>query len=285
MEIAYIGMGIMGSAMASNLARAGHDVKVWNRDKQRPSLHAAVDAGCTECDTIKEAVQSSKVVFTCVSDVPDLEEVLMGPGGVTESAKDGTLVIDTATIGPDAARRFAAKLAEKHIRFLDAPVTGGDVGARNATLTIMVGGSETDFQEALPLFNAVGKTVRFCGPTGSGQALKLCNQILCALNMVAVSEALLLAKQFGLNESMVPEILGTGAGGSWALHNLGPRIIQGDIAPGFRLKDMLKDLRLVNENASLALPGTELAIERFNAAANVVGIDQGTQSMIKGYEA
>ncbi|MBX3149775.1 NAD(P)-dependent oxidoreductase [Candidatus Obscuribacterales bacterium] len=288
MDIAYIGMGIMGSAMAANLARAGHNVRVWNRSKNRETLKSAVDSGCTNCDTIRSTVQGSKIVFTCVSDVQDLDEIITCEGGILSSAAPETLVIDTATIGPAAAKTFAETLARKDIRFLDAPVTGGDVGARNATLTIMVGGSQTDFDEALPVLNVIGKNVKYCGPTGSGQALKLCNQILCAINMIGITEALMLAKQFGLDENMVPEILGTGAGGSWALANLAPRIINDDFEPGFRIKDILKDLRLVHENstadgAGSELPGTALASERFEAAARAVGLDKGTQAMLKGY--
>jgi len=292
MEIAYIGMGIMGSAMASNLVKAGHKVKVWNRNKERETLKTAVAAGCTACDTIGETVSGCKIVFTCVSDVQDLEQVLFQPGSVAEHADKGALIIDTATVGPFAAKQISEALAEKGVRFLDAPVTGGDVGARNGTLTIMVGGSREDFDEALPVLNNVGKNIQYCGPVGNGQALKLCNQILCAVNMVAVTEALMLAKHFGLDANMVPEILGTGAGGSWALQNLGPRIIKEDIEPGFRIKDMLKDLRLVHENsqltggesqAHLLLPGTDVARSRFEQAANEVGDDRGTQSMIRGY--
>ncbi len=288
MDIAYIGMGIMGSAMAANLAKAGHNVRVWNRSKDRETLKNAVKSGCTSCDTIQNAVQNSKIVFTCVSDVQDLDEIITAEGGILSSAAPETLVIDTATVGPAAAKAFAEKLAMKDIRFLDAPVTGGDVGARNATLTIMVGGSQTDFDEALPVLNVIGKNVKYCGPTGSGQALKLCNQILCAINMIGITEALMLAKQFGLDENMVPEILGTGAGGSWALANLAPRIIKDDFEPGFRIKDILKDLRLVHENstadgAGSELPGTALASERFEAAARAVGLDKGTQAMLKGY--
>ena len=288
MDIAYIGMGIMGSAMAANLARAGHNVRVWNRSKNRETLKNAVESGCTSCDTIQNAVQNSKIVFTCVSDVQDLDEIINGKDGILAAAAPETLVIDTATIGPGAAKTFAETLARKDIRFLDAPVTGGDVGARNGTLTIMVGGSQTDFDEALPVLNVIGKNVKYCGPTGSGQALKLCNQILCAINMIGITEALMLAKQFGLDENMVPEILGTGAGGSWALANLAPRIIKDDFEPGFRIKDILKDLRLVHENstadgAGTELPGTALANERFEAAARAVGLDKGTQAMLKGY--
>lgn len=290
MDIAYIGTGIMGSAMASNLVKAGHKVRVWNRNKERESLRAAVAAGCTAADTISDAVSGSTIIFTCVSDVQDLDEVLFQSGGIAESGVAGSLVVDTATIGPIAARQFSEKLAVKGIKFIDAPVTGGDVGARNGTLTIMVGGDRADFERIEPVLLAIGKNVRYCGPVGSGQALKLCNQVLCAVNMVAVTEALLLAQHLGLDESMVPEILGTGAGGSWALQNLGPRIIKEDFEPGFRLKDMLKDLRLVGENAevspvgnSLQLSGTDYARKMFEAAGAVVGDDRGTQSMIKGY--
>jgi 3-hydroxyisobutyrate dehydrogenase len=256
MQIAYLGMGIMGSAMASNLAKAGHTVRVWNRSPGREGLAKAEAAGCTKCDTIAKAVKDCEIVFTCVSDVKDVEQVLLGPGGVSESSAPDTLVIDTATIGPAAAERINQRLLDTGIRFLDAPVTGGDIGAVNGTLTIMVGGRETDFQRALPVLKAIGKTIRHCGPPGSGQALKLCNQILCAVNLVAVSEALTLARQFGLDEVMLPEVLGTGAGGSWSLQNLGPRIIKDDFAPGFRIKDMLKDLRLVQENSQASNPSS-----------------------------
>jgi 3-hydroxyisobutyrate dehydrogenase len=249
MQIAYLGMGIMGSAMASNLAKSGHNVKVWNRSPGREGLAKAEAAGCTKCDTIAKSVKDCEIVFTCVSDVKDVEQVLFGPGGVSESAAPGTLVIDMATIGPAAAEKISQVLVDKGLRFLDAPVTGGDIGAANGTLTIMVGGNEADFQRVLPVLHAIGKTIRHCGPTGSGQALKLCNQILCAVNLVAVSEALSLAQRFGLDEGMLPEVLGTGAGGSWSLQNLGPRIIREDFTPGFRIKDMLKDLRLVQENS------------------------------------
>src|ERR1700733_1186735 len=190
MQIAYLGMGIMGSAMASNLAKSGHNVKVWNRTSGKEGLTKAEAAGCTKCDTIAAAVKDCQIVFTCVSDVKDVEQVLLGSGGVGESAAPGTLVIDTATIGPAAAQKINKALADRNIRFLDAPVTGGDIGAANGTLTIMVGGNEADFQYALPVLSAIGKTIRYCGPPGSGQALKLCNQILCAVNLVAVSEAL-----------------------------------------------------------------------------------------------
>jgi 3-hydroxyisobutyrate dehydrogenase len=254
MQIAYLGMGIMGSAMASNLAKAGHKVRVWNRSPGREGSAKAEAAGCTKCDTIAKAVQGCEMVFTCVSDVRDVEQVLLGPGGVSESAAPDTLVIDTATIGPAAAAKINQMLLDKGIQFLDAPVTGGDVGAVNGTLTIMVGGRDADFQRALPVLNAIGKTIRHCGPSGSGQALKLSNQILCAVNLIAVSEAFSLARQFGLDEGMLPEVLGTGAGGSWSLQNLGPRIIKDDFAPGFRIKDMLKDLRLVQENSQASYP-------------------------------
>ncbi len=234
------------------------------------------------------------MVFTCLGDIEDVEQVLLGPSGVSECALPGAIIADFSTIGPEAAIRIFNSLKVKNLHFLDAPVTGGDVGARNATLTIMVGGDEEPFLKALPVFEKVGKTIKRCGPSGSGQALKLCNQILCAVNMISVCEAFHLAKQLGVDENLVVDVLSAGAGGSWALTNLGPRIVKSDFAPGFALKHMLKDLRLVFENLdgeSDVLPGTKLAQALFKQVGEsdgngTGGADgaRGTQAMSLAYD-
>lgn len=175
------------------------------------------------------------------------------------------------------------------MHFLDAPVSGGDIGAQKATLTVMVGGEKSEFEKAKPLFECLGKNIFYCGPTGSGQAVKLCNQILCAVNMVAVTEAIRFAELADVNPELVINVCSTGAGGSWALSNLGPKIVQGDLAPGFKIDDMDKDLRLVAETlppGSESLPGATLAAGKFQQAKELDGTSggsQGTQAMIRAY--
>ncbi len=296
-KIAYLGLGLMGQAMAVNLARAGMDVTGWNRTPGKSGIQALQDAGGRIEQSLHEAVRGADVILTCLGDIADVEEVLLSEGGVGASAKKGAVVADFSTIGPEAARRIWQALKTKGIDFLDAPVTGGDVGARNGTLTIMVGGDEESFKRAMPAFEKVGKTIKLCGPSGSGQALKLCNQILCAVNMVSVCEALSLAKRLGVDETLVVDVLSSGAGGSWALTNLGQRINKSDLAPGFALKHMLKDLRLVFENIdgkSDLLPGTKLAQDLFkqvvadetrkSGGTNGASETLGTQAMSLAYD-
>lgn len=286
-RISYIGTGIMGSGMAVNLAKKGHAVKVWNRSADSTNLKKSVDAGCTSCASIQEAIKDSDIIFTCLSEEKDLDEIVLGKNGVAEHAKNGAIIIDMATTGPDCAKKLAAELAGKNLRFLDAPVSGGDVGAREGTLTIMVGGDKKDFEEVLPYFECVGKNIRLCGPHGAGQAVKLCNQILCAVNLVAVCEAFALADKMEIDRQMIVDICGSGAAASWALNTLGPRIAKGDLAPGFRLGHMLKDLNLVKDACqNLELPGVDLSLEKFDSGIkNGADMDaSGTQSMILAYD-
>jgi 3-hydroxyisobutyrate dehydrogenase len=293
-HIAYLGMGIMGASMAANLARAGFSqnfsVKVWNRTAGRAGLTSAVEAGAVACQSVKEAVDGAEAVFLCLGEEADLQDIVFRPGGVAASASPGTIVVDMSTTGPGCARETATKLQEHKLVFLDAPVTGGDVGARNGTLTIMVGGESAVFEKCLPFFQAIGKTIKHCGPVGSGQSLKLCNQVLCAVNMVAVCEAFELAEELGIDPNLVVEVCGSGAAASWALSNLGPRIINGDFKPGFKISHMMKDLRLVRENlngVSRTFPGTKLAEEMFALSAKLPGTacgDQGTQAMMLAYK-
>jgi 3-hydroxyisobutyrate dehydrogenase len=287
-SIAFLGLGTMGSPMASNLVRNGFDVRGWNRTPGRPLVRDAEAAGVRVAPTIAEAVADASIVALCVSDVGDVEQVLFGPGGVADSAARGTLVVDFSTIGPVAARDFCARLAARGLRFLDAPVTGGDVGARAATLTIMVGGEATDFDEASGVFAAVGKLAKQCGPQGAGQAVKLCNNVLGALHMVALTEAFALARMQHIDPALVVEVCSTGAAGSWALANLGPRVLERDFAPGFMVKHLIKDLRLALETPPGEgldeLRGTILAKGLLEKVAALGGAELGTQSMTLAYE-
>lgn len=286
--IAFLGLGTMGGPMASNLAQAGFVVRGWNRSPGRVSAVAAGDAGVGVVSTVAEAVSTAGIIALCVGDVGDVEEVLFGDAGIAASASSGTLVIDFSTIGPTAARRFGSRLNAAGLRFLDAPVTGGDIGARAGTLTVMVGGEAGDFDEARPLFAAVGKVAKHCGETGAGQAVKLCNQVLGALHLVALTEALALARMQGIDPSLVVEVCGTGAAGSWALANLGPKVLARDFAPGFMVKHLVKDLRLVLETpwgqGLDELRGTILAKGLLEKVVNLGGADLGTQSLTLAYE-
>jgi len=279
----------MGSAMAANLARAGHQVRAWNRSPDRPGSAGVAEAGAVISSSLEDAVSDSDFIFTCLSDIPDVQQVLVGPGGVLEHAKAGAVVIDMSTIGPRAARELSSQLSNGGLRFLDAPVTGGDIGARAGTLTIMVGGEATDLDECRPLLEVIGKSVIHCGTVGSGQCVKLCNQVLCAVNMLSVSEAFVLADHLGVDRQLILEVCGSGAGGSWALSNLGQRIVNHDFAPAFMIKHILKDLRLVDESIpSFAdlLPATALAEELFKLVArqdSEAGNELGTQAMILAY--
>lgn len=289
-SVAFLGMGIMGASMAQNLASAGIEIRVWNRTKGKQETRRAVYAGCLEAPSIREAVSEANLIFTCLGDVNDVKAVLLGAEGVSSHAKPGSIVVDFSTIGPKAAQEIASGLDSSDIEFLDAPITGGDVGARNGTLTIMVGGSEVCFKQILPYLEKVGSKIELCGPVGSGQSLKLCNQVLCAVTMSAVSEAIHLARKFEIDPGLVVEVLKEGAGGSWALTNLGSRIVNDDLKPGFMLKHMLKDLRLVHENKgvnTVNLPAMEMAESMFKevlASEEGAGESYGTQAMIKVYD-
>jgi 3-hydroxyisobutyrate dehydrogenase len=288
-QVAFLGLGLMGGAMAANLARHGYQVKAWNRTNDKPGVIIAAEGGATIVDSISAAVSDAELVFSCVGDVPDVEEVLLGQAGVVKYPQPGTLVVDMSTIGSKAAKKIGQALQQQQLRFMDAPVSGGDIGAKNGTLTIMVGGSETDFAECKPLLETMGKNITLCGEIGSGQGVKMCNQVLASLYMVGLCEAMQLAKQQGIDPNLIVEVCSTGAAGSWALSNLGTKIINNDYDPGFAIKHIVKDLRLVqeiNQTSRDNLPGTELADRLFKiveAMDDGQGREQGTQAMIRAY--
>lgn len=287
-RIGYIGLGIMGSPMASNLLQAGFEVTVWNRtaDKAQPLL----DEGATWAASPAEVAAKVEAVCINVTDTDDVEHVIFGKKGIVEGNPGdtaGLVVIDHSTISPQATRRFAEKLADYEIEMLDAPVSGGDIGAKKGTLSVMVGGKAEVFDRCRPVFDAVGKAITHVGPIGAGQACKACNQVLCAVNLVAVCEAMGLAVKEGLDLQKMLEVTTSGAGGSWALANLGPQIARGDLSPGFMVELLNKDLNIVrNEQTALGLPmpGTNHAAELLRAAeANGLG-KNGTQALCRIFE-
>jgi 3-hydroxyisobutyrate dehydrogenase-like beta-hydroxyacid dehydrogenase len=246
-RIGYIGLGIMGGGMAANLLRAGHDVTVWNRTASK--AEPLVAAGATLASSAAEVAASADIVMICVSDTPDVEQVVSGPDGVLEGLADGALVVDHSTISPSATRTLADSVSARGASWIDAPVSGGSEGAAKGTLSIMVGGSDIDVHRARPYFEAYGTTITHVGGIGSGQAVKLVNQILVVGNQLAASEALLFAKAAGLDLEATLSAVKGGAAGSWMLANRGPQMIADDWRPGFTIDLQQKDLRLVLEAA------------------------------------
>jgi 3-hydroxyisobutyrate dehydrogenase-like beta-hydroxyacid dehydrogenase len=285
LAIGFIGLGIMGAPMAGRLLAAGHRLNVYNRTASRAA--PLVAAGARQAPTPAAAAEGADLVISIVTDSPDAEQVLLGAQGAVEGARAGSLFIDMSTISPEAARRIGAQLTQRGIGFLDAPVTGGDVGAREGTLSILVGGDAKDLERARPALEVLGKRITHCGPLGAGQTVKACNQILCALNMVGIVEALQLASSNGIDLPTMLGALSSGAGGSWALEKLGPRIAGGDFAPGFMVRLIQKDLRIVQSiarEAGLPLEGAALAQQYFadNEAHGEGAL--GTQAMYKALE-
>lgn len=286
-QIGFVGLGIMGAPMAGHLIKAGYSLKVYNRS-DRPRVQEVVDAGGVRVDTPKAAAEGSDIIITIVTDTPDVEDVILGEDGVLQTVKAGATVIDMSTISPRVTQQIAATLKEKGVHMLDAPVSGGDVGAQNATLSIMVGGDQQVFDDCLPVFEAMGKSITLIGGNGAGQTTKACNQIAVAGANLAMAEALMLAAASDLDVSKVVDAISGGAAGSWQLTNLGPRILKGDFEPGFMVRLQQKDLKLVLEAANdvkLALPAVSLAHQYFNIVERMGCADEGTQALIKAYEA
>jgi 3-hydroxyisobutyrate dehydrogenase len=255
-------MGTMGAAMAANLRTAGFEVTVWNRTPGRAG--PLVESGATEARSPAAVGRSADVVVICVSDTPDVEAVLFGPDGVAVGLADGALVIDCSTISPSATAAFAARLRERGIGFVDAPVSGGSEGARLATLTVFVGGEDADVERARPVLAAVGKTITHFGPAGAGQAVKAVNQVVIAGVYLAVAEGMVLAMKAGLDAEAVAAALGGGVAGSWILANRSGKMIRNDYPLGFRTSLHLKDLGIALDMArglGVALPVSALAAQ------------------------
>jgi len=275
----------MGLPMARNALRAGFPVTVTNRSIARAETLRA--EGATVVGTPREVAERSDLVVTMVTSSPDVEAVVFGPDGVADGAHEGLLAIDMSTISPLATRDFAARAAQRGFRTLDAPVSGGEVGAIEARLAIMIGGDEADVARAMPLFSSLGKTIVHIGDHGAGQACKLANQIAVAINNLGVSEALVFAATQGIDLEKTRQVIAGGAGSSWAMQNYAPKILAGDFRPGFMVDLQQKDLRLVLDAAfaeHLSLPGTSLAHALYTALQKDGGGREGNHALIRAIE-
>jgi 2-hydroxy-3-oxopropionate reductase len=278
MDIGFIGLGLMGRPMALHLAEAGHRLHLWAR---RPaSLTPFAGTLAVAHDSPAEMAAASEVVFTMVADAPDVREVILGANGVADGARAGAIIVDMSTIAPAAAQDIGRQLAARQLHFLDAPVSGGEVGAIQATLTIMVGGEEAAFARVRPLLACLGKSVTLIGASGAGQVAKACNQILTGVTVAAVAEALHFAQRSGVDAARVREALLGGFAYSRILENHGQRMLDGNFAPGFKAWMHRKDLRIVLEEAQrldLMLPNSAATAQMFNA---VVGCGFGEEDSI-----
>lgn len=284
-RIGFIGLGTMGGGMARNLLAKGHPLVVWNRSSERTT--AVVEAGATAASGPADLAARSDLVMICVSDTPDVEEVVLGPGGVLEGLAAGSLVVDHSTISPRATRALAAAVAEKGGGWLDAPVSGGSEGAARGTLSIMVGGDGAQLERARPFLEAYGTAITHVGPVGAGQMAKLVNQILVVVTQQGVGEALLLAQAGGLDLGRTIDAVKGGAAGSWMLANRGPQMARRDWRPGFTIDLQQKDLRLVLEAADdlgVPLPGTALVFQLYRAL-QLQGLGaEGNHALVKALE-
>jgi 3-hydroxyisobutyrate dehydrogenase len=277
----FIGLGIMGKSMALNLRKAGFPLTVYNRTAAKTA--ALREAGASVADSPAAVARASDLVVSCVSDSPDvLEVVLDEKRGVLAGAREGLVAVDCSTASPKVAVRCAEALAARGAAFLDAPVSGGDVGARDATLSIMVGGDTAAFDRALPVLRAMGRTVTRCGGPGAGYLVKLCNQVLGGLHLVAAAEALCLAEAAGVDLGAMLQAVSSGAAASWMLTHLAPKMVAGDDRPGFFVDYQLKDLRIAHEAAhdlGVPLPGAALTEALFRAASTQGYGRAGTQAV------
>jgi 2-hydroxy-3-oxopropionate reductase len=271
LKVGYIGLGLMGKSIARNILKAGFPVVVHNRS--RAAVNELVAEGATAANSPAEVAGQADVVFTNLPDSPDVEKVVLGPGGILEAAQAGqfakqSVYVDNSTIKPATARMLAAKLAEEGIFALDAPVSGGDIGAKNGTLTIMVGGDASALERVMPVFLAMGKTVTHVGDAGAGQVAKAANQIMVAAQMVAMGELLIFSQKAGVDPQKVVDAIKGGAAQCWTLDVKPPRLFAGNRGPGFKAYMQAKDLNIVLETAreyGVPLPGTAENAQLFNA--------------------
>jgi 2-hydroxy-3-oxopropionate reductase len=283
--VGFIGLGVMGREMSLNLIKAGHDVRVF--DTRTEAIADVAGQGARAARSIADASREAEAVVLMLPDTPQVEDVLMSKGGLRDNPPPGKLVLDMSTISPTATRAFAAEFAKIGVDLLDAPVSGGPLGAKNAKLSIMVGGKAAAFEKAKPIFAGMGTTIVHVGEAGAGQAVKACNQLICAMNLQAICEALALGRAAGLDLEKLREVLLGGAASSWMLQNLGPLMIRKDPSAGFRIDLKLKDLRLAGELAfqlGVPLPGTALATSLYlEARAHGEG-GNGNQALYRVYD-
>jgi len=284
-RVGFIGLGLMGKPMAKNLLAKNFRVAVYNRS--RAPVDELASMGAVPCSSPADVARLSEVVITMLPDEAAVEQVLTGPSGVLEGLQPGMVYVDMSTVSPFFSRRMAEMVASRGGEMLDAPVSGSTFAAEQGALTIMVGGPRKAFERVLDVFQAMGKNIFYMGENGAGSFTKLCNQVAVVHNLQGVCEMLLLASRAGLDPGKVIEVVSTGAGGSWQLANLGPRIVSGDFRPGFKVAHMRKDLRIVKEAAErlgIPLPGTSLASELFKALDMLGHGSEGTQALYKIYQ-
>jgi len=266
LSVGYIGLGIMGKSIAHNILKAGFPIVVYNRSL--PAVQELVAEGAKQAGSPAEVANQVDVVFTNLPDTPDVEMVVLGKSGILEGAHKGLIYVDNSTIKPSTSRRIAEILAEKKVLTLDAPVSGGDIGARQGTLAIMVGGPEEALNKVMPVFQAMGKTITHVGEAGAGQIAKACNQIMVAAQMVAMGELLIFAQKSGADPQKVVEAIRGGAAQCWTLDVKPPRLFSGNRCPGFKAYMQAKDLNIVMETArqyGIPLPSTAINSQLFNA--------------------
>jgi 3-hydroxyisobutyrate dehydrogenase len=284
-RIGWIGTGVMGVSMCSHLLDAGHQLTVFNRTRDKALT--LLEKGAAWADTPKAVAQASDVIFTMVGFPDDVREVVLGDDGVLAGTKPGDTLVDMTTSSPDLAQAIYREGAAKAVKTLDAPVSGGDVGAREATLAIMVGGDRPVFDAVAPLFDILGKTISLMGGAGAGQHTKMTNQILIAGTMIGVVESMLYAQRAGMDAHHVIDVIGKGAASSWSINTLGRRIADGDFAPGFYIKHFVKDMGIALDEARhmrLSLPGLAL-VNQFYVAAMAMGWENlGTQGLYRVLE-
>lgn len=280
MKIGWIGTGVMGTSMAGHVQAGGNKLFVFNRTKEK--AQPLLDKGAKWCDTPGQVAENADMVFSIVGFPADVEGVYLGDEGILSGNGSCKVVVDMTTSQPSLAQRIAQEAAKKGIASLDAPVSGGDIGAREAALAIMVGGEKATFDEVLPLFQLMGKNIAYMGAAGAGQHTKMCNQVLIAGTMIGVCESLLYAVKEGLDPQEVIDIIGKGAAGSWSINNLGPRIVKGDFDPGFFVEHFIKDMGIaLQESAAvgLSLPGLALVHQLYMAVKAMGHGRLGTQAL------
>ena len=284
-SVGFIGLGTMGREMVLNLLKAGHPVRVY--DVRREAISELVGKGASAAFSPAEAARDADIAISMLPDTPQVEEIVYGENGLLATPPRGGLLVDMSTISPVAVRRMHADLAQKGVAFVDAPVSGGPIGAKNAALSIMAGGDADAFARAEPFFRAMGTTITHVGAPGAGQTVKLCNQLVCGINIQAICEALALGRASGVDLPQLRQVLLGGSAASWMLDKLGPAMIAGDTGAGFRIDLMFKDLRLVQEHAqalNVPLPGTALVTSQYvDARAHGEG-SNGNQALFRVYD-
>ncbi|MCK2019659.1 NAD(P)-dependent oxidoreductase [[Brevibacterium] frigoritolerans] len=282
--IGFIGLGVMGKSMAAHLLKAGFEVFVYTRTKDKSS--ELLSQGAKWAAAPKEIAQKANVIISMVGYPSDVEEIYLGDNGLIENGKQGTYLIDMTTSTPTLAVKIAEEAKKRGMESLDAPVSGGDIGARDAKLTIMAGGSSEAFEAVRPIFDILGSNVVHQGPAGSGQHTKMCNQIAIASNMIGVTEAISYAKKAGLDPDRVLRSISSGSAGSWSLSNLVPRMVEGDFEPGFYIKHFIKDMKIALDEAErmgMDVPGLSLSKSLYEGLAEAGEENSGTQALYKHY--